>query len=278
MWQRGVAESELCGCGQPFRSCPFWSQVGRVAFGDWADLDVRRIAELHDSVDRNRYIPLLASPLMPRSWRHDLDEYVSYFARTYSAITQVGDCSTIVDSSKHASLAFCLRSHADLDLRVIHVVRDSRAVAYSWTRSVSRPDTAKTSFMTTYRPATAAAHWNTQNVALQLLAAEGVPMLRVRYEDLVAAPALTLSGIAEFAGIGTTGSALSFLGADKDARWAMLTSAHTASGNPMRFTTGRIAIRSDEQWRSAMPAGQRRAVTALTLPLLTRYGYTRRAA
>jgi hypothetical protein len=45
----------------------------------------------------------------------------------------------------------------------------------------------------------------------------------------------------------------------------------------MRFTTGRIPIRLDEKWRTAMPAGQRRVVTALTLPLLSHYGYARPA-
>ena len=252
--------------------------MGRVAFGSWSDLDVGRIDELRGAIDRNRYIPLLASSLLSRSLRSERDEYVDYYLRIYSAIAEVSGCSTVVDSSKHASLAFCLRSHADLDLRVIHVVRDSRAVAFSWTQSVSRPDVSANSFMTTYKPATAAAHWNTQNAALQLLAAKGVPTLRVRYEDLVAAPALTLAGIARFAGIGTAGSALSFLGADKDHHWAALSPAHTASGNPMRFTTGKIDIRSDERWRAAMPAGQRHTVTAITLPLLTRYGYARSAA
>jgi hypothetical protein len=278
MWQRGVVEGELCGCGEPFGSCPFWRQVGEVAFGSWSGLDVRRIAELRSAVDRNRYIPLLSSPLLPRSLRSDRDKYVEYYLRIYSAIADVSNCSTVVDSSKHASLAFCLRSHAELDLRVIHVVRDSRAVAFSWTQAVSRPDASSSSFMTTYKPAAAAAHWNTQNAALQLLAAKGVPTLRVRYEDLVAAPALTLAGIADFAGIATPGSALGFLGADKGHRWAALSAAHTASGNPMRFTTGKIDIRSDERWRAAMPAGQRHTVTALTFPLLTRYGYARGAA
>jgi hypothetical protein len=46
----------------------------------------------------------------------------------------------------------------------------------------------------------------------------------------------------------------------------------------MRFATGSVAIRPDDRWRTAMPAGQRRAVTALTLPLLARYGYPARAA
>jgi hypothetical protein len=42
----------------------------------------------------------------------------------------------------------------------------------------------------------------------------------------------------------------------------------------MRFATGRIPIRMDDRWRAALPAAQRRRVTALTLPLLVRYGYT----
>ena len=40
----------------------------------------------------------------------------------------------------------------------------------------------------------------------------------------------------------------------------------------MRFATGKIAIRRDERWRAGLPAGQRRAVTALTFPLLAAYG------
>ena len=39
----------------------------------------------------------------------------------------------VIDSSKHASLAFCLRSCPGIDLRVVHMVRDSRAVAYPYT-------------------------------------------------------------------------------------------------------------------------------------------------
>jgi hypothetical protein len=277
MWQRSIVDGERCGCGEPFGICPFWREVGQKAFGGWADLDVGRVAELRSAVDRSRYIPLLATPAIPQSLRRRLDEYVGYYLRVYSAIADVSGCPTVVDSSKHASLAFCLRWHAELDLRVVHVVRDSRAVAFSWARRVSRPDAASDSYMTTYSPATAAGLWNAQNCALQLLAMEGVPTLRVRYEDLVAAPEVTLTAIADFAGIAAGEEKLGFLGGDATARWADLTVAHTASGNPMRFSTGRIAIRPDERWRVAMPTSHRRTVTALTLPLLAGYGYTRRS-
>ena len=253
MWQRGVVEDERCGCGEPFSGCGFWRDVGQAAFGGWARLDAGRVAELRGVVDRTRHIPLLAAPVLPPRVRRDLDEYLGYYTRVYPAITEVSGCPIVVDSSKHASLAFCLRRQPGLDLRVIHVVRDSRAVAYSWTKRVSRPDSAAASYMTTYTPARAAGHWNVQNQALQLLARTGTPTLRVRYEDLVTAPADTLARIADFAGL-------------------------PAGGPALRFLTGRIAIRGDERWRSAMPASQRRTVTALTFPLLAHYGYTGRAA
>ena len=145
----------------------------------------------------------------------------------------------------------------------------------------SRPDTAAESYMTTYTPAMSAVHWNTQNAALHLLARVGPATLLVRYEDLVRAPETALREIAAFAGVPVDGAALRFIGAGGTpgpGRWADLGAAHTASGNPMRFATGRVAIRPDDRWRTAMPAGQRRAVTALTLPLLARYGYTREVA
>jgi hypothetical protein len=132
--------------------------------------------------------------------------------------------------------------------------------------------------MTTYSPAAAAGQWNVQNAALQLLARTGTPTLRVRYEDLVSRPGATLARIASFAGLPAGGQDLQFLSTDQGGSWARLGAGHTASGNPMRFLTGRIDIRSDERWRSAMPAAQRRTVTALTLPLLAQYGYPRRVA
>lgn len=278
LWQRGVAEAERCGCGAPLPDCPFWRRVGESAFGRWADVDVRRIAELRHAVDRIRCIPLLAAPALRSSLRSELSEYTDYYLRIYSAIANVSGCPAVVDSSKHASLAFCLRWRAELDFRVVHVVRDSRAVAFSWTRRVNRPESAADPYMLTYSPATAAWLWNCENGALQLLAREGVPTLRVRYEDLVMAPAATLARVADFAGIAASGTALDFLGDDADASWAELGASHTASGNPMRFATGKIAIRTDDRWRTAMPTTQRRTVTALTLPLLARYGYAGHAA
>ncbi len=278
MWQRGVLQGERCGCGLAFGRCHFWLEVGQRAFGGWAEVDVNRIAMLRTSLDRNRYIPLLAAPRLPESARHRLDEYIGYYRRLYSAIAKVSACPIVVDASKHASLAFCLRRSPDLDLRVLHVVRDSRAVAYSWGRSVLRPDSAAASYMAIYSPVVAAEQWNVQNGAFELLSRLGVPTLRVRYEDLASNPADALTKIADFASLPMGESALNFLSRDGSSVYADLQASHTAAGNPMRFETGPLRIGLDERWRTAMRTRQRRTVTALTAPLLARYGYLGRVS
>ena len=272
LWDRGITDDERCGCGEPFRQCPFWQQVGKAAFDGWDQVEVSRVAALRSQVDRNRFIPALARRDLRPKMRQVLTEYTSYYARMYAAINQVSGCELVVDSSKHPSLAHCLRWQPDVDLRVLHLVRDSRAVAYSWSRQVLRPDTDRQSYMTRYSPVMAAGQWNVQNAAFHLLSRSGVPTTRLRYEDFTAEPELTLNQIAGFAGLPARES-YPFLTADGTSWVAQLGGGHGVSGNPMRFTTGQVPISRDERWRISMPGAQQRAVTAFTLPLLAGYGY-----
>ena len=48
---------------------------------------------------------------------------------------------------------------------------------------------------------------------------------------------------------------------------------HSISGNPDRLRTGPVEIRLDDEWRTGMSRADHRFVTALTWPLLLRYGY-----
>jgi Sulfotransferase family len=282
LWERGVTDDERCGWGEPFSQCPFWQLVGKAAFGGWDEIDVSRVAALRAQVDRNRFIPALARRHVRPGMRRLLTEYTSYYAQLYAAVAQVSGCDLVVDSSKHASLAYCLRWQPDVDLRVLHLVRDPRAVAYSWSRQVRRPDTDRPSYMTRYSPATAAMQWNIQNAAFGLLARTGCPTMRLRYEDFTAEPELTLRRVAGFAGLPAQDS-YPFLTADGAPSnvapsgaapvSARLDGGHSVSGNPMRFTTGQVPISRDEQWRTHMPRAQQRAVTALTWPLMAGYGY-----
>ncbi|GAA3126436.1 sulfotransferase [Planomonospora alba] len=273
LWARGVLADESCGCGEPFHACPFWRKVGERAFGGWSAGQAERVLALRARVDRTRRIPALRRLLAEEragagAWRspaatEELGEYATAYRRLYEAAAETAGGPVVVDSSKHASLAFCLAA-AGLDVHVVHVVRDPRAVAHSWRRRVARPENGAP--MMSWSPARTSLHWLAQNLGLELLAREGVPVTRVRYEDLLDSPARTLRRLAAVLGVRP---GLGFLGDGA----AELSTAHTVSGNPMRFTVGRIGLTRDDGWRTGAPPRQGSLVTALTWPLMLRYDY-----
>jgi hypothetical protein len=266
LWQRDVLDDERCGCGARFSACTFWQRVGERAFGGWGSVDVARVQALRDDVERTRHIPRLAGCTEAPA---DVREYANFYARLYAAAADVAGAHVIVDSSKHSALAHVLRWADDVDLRVVHVVRDARGVAYSWTKTVARPETDGTDEMTRYSPARSALLWNAHNAAFGLLARRGVPVRRMRYEQFLADPRAALRDLAAYAGVPVAASDLDFLGEG----YADLSVGHSAAGNPMRFTVGRVPLRRDDAWTVALPPAQRRLVGAVCAPLLRAYGY-----
>lgn len=269
VWERGALGDQNCGCGVPFSQCDFWQQVGEAAFGGWHRVDAAAVDRLRHEVDRTRKIPSLARG---RAAARDRSlEYSQYAARIYAAAAEITGAPAVIDSSKHPSTAFHLAGRPDVELRVLHVVRDSRGVAYSWTKTLPAPEPAGADaapVMYRYPPWRSALLWDTQNLAFDLLARSGVPTLRVEYERFLRRPAAV---VAEIAG---------FLGASPDVarafdgeRTVRLAPTHQIAGNPMRFTSGELVLREDDEWRSALPRPSRLLVSALTAPVLLRYGY-----
>ncbi|MDT4995227.1 MAG: hypothetical protein QOH97_5119 [Actinoplanes sp.] len=265
LWQRDLVDDERCGCGARFSACTFWKRVGERAFGGWGTVDVARVHALRDAVERTRHIPRLAAGAATLAVR----EYADFYARVYRAAADVAGAQVVVDSSKHSALAHVLRHARDLDLRVVHVVRDARGVAYSWTKTVVRPESDHAEEMTRYSPGRSALLWNAHNAAFGLLARRGVPVRRIRYEELFTDPRAALLRLADFAGLGTTAADLDFLRPEH----ADLRVGHSAAGNPMRFTVGRLPLRRDDAWIRALPSAQRRLVGAVCAPMLRAYGY-----
>lgn len=271
LWRRGVQADELCGCGLPFHDCPFWSEVGVRAFGAWSEVDVAQILVLQRRVDRNRFIPLMVLPVLSSRYRRDLEAYLDRLGRLYRAIADVSGGSVIVDSSKHASTAFLLRRLPSVRLRVIHLVRDSRGVAFSLMKEVRRPEAAAGSMMFRASPLRSAAEWVSFNALLGLLRLLGTPTTVVRYEDLVRDPRRVLARILAEGGRQVSSADLSFVqGAN-----VSLGVDHTVAGNPMRFRHEPLELRVDDVWRTSMDRRARVLTTALTWPLLAAYGYSR---
>jgi Sulfotransferase domain len=266
LWDRGLVRRELCGCGQPFLQCPFWSPIGQSAFGGWDNVDTDRMAYLKGRVDRVRRVPALAAGV-PRPLMDEVDEYVAHFERIYRAAHDLVG-GVLIDSSKQASLPWCLRRSPGIDLRVVHCVRDSRGVAASWAKATVRPEavSAEHELMPQFSPARISTWWTVHNTAIEPLG-RSLPTVRMRYEDFVRDPRRSTRRMLDLAGVESTMDHIS-------ERSVELRESHSCAGNPMRFRQGEIALKADERWREEMAPWARRTVTALTAPLLLHYGYS----
>ncbi len=264
-WSEALADNRYCGCGARFLDCPFWLEAGRRAFGGWDQIDAREAVTLERSIARHRHIPLLAmGGAAPVRHAGLLDRYLGMLGPVYAAIRDVSGAKVIIDSTKDAAHAHVLRRMPGVDFRVVHLVRDSRGVAWSWAKVVrSDPD----HYMRRFYPPVTALRWVASNLMVESLGWFGVPRLLLRYEALVAEPQAALAAIASFVGQPLDPGALAFVRGGG----AWLGVHHTVAGNPMRMTAGHISIGLDEAWRASMPFAQKAQVTALTWPLLRHY-------
>ncbi|MBA2575502.1 MAG: sulfotransferase [Euzebyaceae bacterium] len=271
IWQRGWVENRLCGCGAPFHDCPFWTKVGQEAFGGWEQADPEEMARLRYAVDRPWHLPYLLRPSLSAGYRRRARRYVDGLDRLYRAILSVSGAQVLIDSSKIPTYALLLRQLESVDLRILHLVRDSRGVVFSWQKQVQRPDaSAEPDFMLRYGVAGASVRYLVYNGLTRALRRLGLPYLLLRYEDAVRDPRAALVAAVEHSGVPLPDD-LPHLGDGEVA----LGVGHTVDGNPMRFDTGTVVLRVDEAWRDGLSDKHTAAVTAITYPLLRRYGYRR---
>lgn len=264
-------QDERCGCGEPFSGCPFWTQVGDRAFGGWSRELFTRMARLQRKVARRRRVPQLLLRPHGRTMATDLAEYQDHYRRLYAAISEASGAGVVVDASKWPAQALAMARSQQVDVRLLHLVRDVRGVAFSWAKSgVARPHavTGRTT-MAALPVARTAARWSACQVEAEVVGHVASSYHRMRYEDLVAAPSAAVLTALESLGLAQEPRSLAHL----DSNTATLGVSHGIGGNPSRFRTGVQALRLDEEWRRAMSPRDRRTATALGLPVLARYDY-----
>jgi hypothetical protein len=270
IWERGCLQNRPCGCDRPFEDCEVWHEVGEVAFGGWKTLDLDDVLALRFSVDRPWTVPAIASPWAPEAFAARRDRYVELLDALYRGIFDVTGAEVLVDSSKIPSHAYLLRRIGWIDLRVLHLVRDSRGAAYSWQKVVEKRVTdGDPSYLPRYGPIGTSARWLGYNAQTAALARFGVAYRRLRYEDLVREPERWTGRILGFAGHPVAADDLPFTGPGQ----VRLAPNHTVDGNPIRFSVGPTTVRADDAWRTGLSGRDRAIVTLATLPGLLRYGY-----
>jgi len=269
LWQRGLVENRLCGCGRRFRDCDWWTRIGERAFGGWDRLDAPDVAALCARVDRTGSIPRVLTARATPEGDPDVMRYADLLGRLYRAIADVTGARVIVDSSKLPTHSLLLRQIAGVDLRVLHLVRDPRGVVFSWQKEIVRADGDGRDHLRRYGVAAASVRYMLYNAAAHVVRTRRVPSRFLRYEDLVERPADTVSDVLTWAGVDVAPADLAFIHEGT----AELGVDHTVDGNPMRLLQGPVAVALDDEWRRSLRPRQRAVVSAITAPLIAVYGY-----
>ena len=256
--------SRRCACGVQLDECTYWPQVRR----SWSDSvqggNVERYVALQRRYERFRYgwPRLLCNSIRPSA---DFKSYVQQTEAVYRAIQQVSGKPVVVDSSLTPRRAYALTQNPNIDLRLIHLVRDGRGCIWS----LMKP--GKQTLTKTYRPAPSwrtTKYWISANLQSAWVFSH-VPesnRQRIRYEDFVSDPSSTMKRIGALVGEDLTGVI------DEQTSELEARTRHTVGGCRVRMSKN-IRIKADFAWMDHLPDKDRKVFWRLAGWLAQRYGY-----
>lgn len=257
----GFIGNQRCTCGVSTLNCSFWQAVSAqlpLNMSDWQAVD-----DAQERINRLRNVPaLFHSKKYGSRIATDIETCTRAYGGLFEAIREFGQTDWIVDSSKTPMHGRLVGELGNAEVHVLHLIRDSRAVAFSWTRTKQKLESpGGTSYMPRYSHYRTAAYWSGSNIVSELLGRHRAikSYIRIRYEDFVASPEGVLDGAMK--ALELSPRAEPYVGP-----------IHSIGGNPGRFSPEFQTIVGDSEW-TQRPS---KLVAMLTWPLLLRYGYALR--
>jgi hypothetical protein len=268
----GNPDEYFCSCGAKIKQCSFWNRVSAgMASRGIPGFDITHAdLSIHDT--DNAYIRRLLDPL-PRGplleaardlalnlspqWKTHLRRIQSRNAALVEVLQEVTGANIVVDSSKIAvHLKYLLRCPA-LKIKVIHLIRDGRAVTTSMIGHGLKRDTRARTIEA------AASSWRGNNETAERLLTRlpSSQWLQVRYEDLCREPAPMLEKLCDFLGMDRERVVLDFRSRQQH-----------VLGNDMRLKST-SEIRVDERWRKQLSQEDLDVFEAAAGDLNRKYGY-----
>jgi hypothetical protein len=277
LWDSGLVHNRRCGCGLPVQECPTWTAILDEADVLLQGTPLAPLAQARIDLDQSAVVrwPRLARLLRARPDTLDrweaLHRYTTATSAVYRSIAKVTGARVVVDSSRLPFEPVALGLVPGVDLRIGHVVRDPRAVVFSWKRARVFTDRDTGEHLPRFGAAFSTTSWLARNVIVEILRRRR-PSITVSYDLLARDPASVLRELADL--MDEPAGDLRFLTSEA----ATLVPTHSVGGNPVRMISGAVVIQPDEEWRQEIAPRDRWVSTALALPLLHRYGFPVRAA
>ena len=255
-----------CSCGSSVPDCAYWAPVvatlatrhgtdalqklraGMAAFGqaagadtNWGDAGVRQTLQ------------------------QDHAEFLTLFGDLYRAASEEAGGRMLIDSSKSVDLCLALSLLPEVELHILNLMRDPRAVAVSWAKVLKRPKVLR---------------GRTRNWAgrqrrlavLRDLAPER--FLALRYEDLTVDPQGWIGKIQTWAGLEQDLSL--FTGSNTaDISWERSHLFPPANATVLKERKESIVVKPAESWKREEHAALHAMAEELTFPFAETLGYRR---
>jgi hypothetical protein len=264
---------QRCACGQVVMNCPLWGPL-LSSLSNVGGYTSRSVLSMRDDVARTRHLLGLRRDARhpERKAARSVTSYGDVLENIYRAILAATGSGIVVDSSKHPADALVLAARSSVDLTVLHMVRDPRAVGYSWSlgaeaalpvgdRPVDRPPRRGVW--------SSSAWWTGWNGATEALLKPllGSRYISLRYEDVMADPRQHLGSVIQR--LGGSMADLPLVNNNE----IIMGPSHTVAGNPSRMRRGTVPLAVDRRWESNMTAIDRWRAVVPALPLMGHYGY-----
>lgn len=241
----GPVEEYLCSCGTLLVQCPFFLEVERRINAMGSSFDLRNW-QLIFQLSKYRLLDIFLArplgnvfleqirdslvPLWP-GYQHAVGIISRRIVHFAQAVLAIGGKEVFVDAQKDSIRIKFLRDIEQLDLKVIHLLRDVRAGTASFMRN-HNTDNVVWATQAWYR-----SNMNAER-ARRFLAPH--QWLRVRYEDLCVDPQGTVDCISDFVGVKRVPIAEDFYEGE-----------HHILGNRMRLKR-KGSIKLDESWKDRL--------------------------
>lgn len=283
----GDVERYRCSCGELIRRCAFWRRVSEGMARRGIEFDITA-AGTHFSAGGSAYTTRLLRPLhrgrlleaardvalrLSPAWRAAYPKVQRRNAALAETLCELTGARVVVDSSKVGLRLKYLLRNPDLDVRVIRLIRDGRAVALTYTDPASFADAGDPALRgggmggdraaERLTIAQAAHEWRRSNEEAEHLLArlDRSRCMGLRYEAVCANSAVELRPVYAFLGLDPAMAMPGFRSAE-----------HHVLGNGMRLDAT-SEVRLDERWRTALSQADLETFGAVAGELNRRYGY-----
>lgn len=283
----GDLNSYRCSCGAFIRQCIFWRRVqeGMARRGcafdladagtDYRAVDSPYAQRLLGPMHQGRFLEGLrdAGLGVCRAWRAQLPAIHRRNAALVSTVSEITKADVVVDSSKIGLRLKYLLRNPELDVKVIRLIRDGRAVALTYMDPAcfaDAQDPARRAGGTggdraDERLSMAQAAWewrrSTEEAEHILHSLSQSQWIEVRYEDYCRNTDAVLVRLQQFLGVEASGRSRAFRAVEQ----------HVV-GNGMRLDTS-SEIRLDERWRNALTPRDLQQFNTIAGRMNRQYGY-----